>query len=95
MTDAKRFFIISAVLCFGLGICFFGYFNYLEYQARQALPPEMRAPEAIQNVYDGAVCLSCDIAGTSLLILFFAIGTLTAVPGGVYTVFSGNQPTLK
>jgi len=95
MTDGKRFFAISTLLCFGLGIGFFVYFNYLEYQARQALPPEMRTPEAIQNIYDGSVCLGCDITGMILLILFFAIGILTAVSCGIYAAFSRKQPILK
>jgi hypothetical protein len=95
MNDAKRFSVISITLSFGLGIFFFLYFNYLEYQARQTLPPEMRTPEAIQNVYDGTVCLSCDIAGTGLMFLFSAIGIFIAVLWGTYTVVSKKQSTLK
>jgi hypothetical protein len=95
MSDARKFFVISAMLSFGLGILFFAYFNYLEMQERQKLPAEMRTPEAVQNVYDGAVCLSCDIAGTGLLFLCFAIGTFTAVLWGIYEVISKKQSALQ
>ena len=95
MNAAKRFFAISTALGFGLGIIFIAYFNYLEYQARQNLPPEMRTPEAIQNIYDGAVCLGCDAAGAALFILFSAIGTLTAVDWGISAAFSKKKPVLK
>jgi hypothetical protein len=95
MREARRFFIISSAVSFALGVFFFAYFNYLEYSARQALPPEMRTSEAIRNVYDGAVCPSCEMAGTGLLFLFFAIGTLIAFFWGIYGVFSKKQATLK
>jgi hypothetical protein len=95
MPDAKRFFAISATLSFGLGIVFLAYFNYLEYQARQDLPPEMRTPEAIQYYYDGSVCLGCDVAGAALFILFSAIGTLTAGLWGISATLSKKQPARK
>lgn len=95
MTAAKRFFAISTTLSFGLGIIFFAYFNYLEYQERQNLPAEMRTTEAIQYYYDGSVCLGCDVAGAVLFILFSAIGTLTAVGWGILAAFPKKQPVLK
>jgi hypothetical protein len=55
----------------------------------------MRTPEAIQNIYDGSVCLACDMKATALLILFSATGTLTAVVWGISAAFSKKQPVLK
>jgi len=95
MTDTRKFFVISAALNFGLGLLFLVYFNYLEYQARQELSPEMRTPEAIQSIYDGSVCLGCDISATILLILFSVIGTFIAVSWGIYETFFTKQQTLK
>jgi len=95
MKDTRKFFVIPTILSFGIGIIFFVYFNFLEHQARQKLPPEMRTPESIQNIYDGAVCLSCETTGTALLFLSFAIGAFIVVLCGVYEVFSKNRTTLK
>ena len=55
----------------------------------------MRTPEAIQRIYDGSVCLGCDISATILLILFFAIGTFIAVLWGIYETFFTKQQTFK
>ncbi len=54
----------------------------------------MRTPEAIQNIYDGSVCLGCDISAMILLILFFAIGTFVTVLWGMYETFPAKQQTL-
>ena len=94
MKNTSKAFAISTTICFGLGIAFFLYFHFLEYQARQKLPPEMRTPEAIQNIYDGSVCLGCDISAMILLILFFAIGTFVTVLWGMYETFPAKQQTL-
>ena len=88
MTDARRFFVLSTALSFGLGITSFLYFYFLEYQARQNLSPEMKTPEAIQKYYDGAVCLGCDIAAILLLAVFFAVGIMMLVLWGFYEAFS-------
>jgi hypothetical protein len=95
MTDARKFFVLSTPLSFGLGIASFVYFYYLEYEARQKLSPEMKTPEAIQKYYDGSVCLGCDIAGIGLMLLFFALGILTTVLWGIYEIFSKKQTLLK
>jgi len=95
MKSTSKAFAISTAICFGLGIGFFLYFHFLEYQARQKLPTEMRTPEAIQRIYDGSVCLGCDISATILLILFFAIGTFIAVLWGIYETFFAKRQTFK
>jgi hypothetical protein len=79
MNDARKFCVISTGLSFAFGILLLIYFNYLEYQARQDLPPEMRTPEALQSYYDGSVCLGCDVAGISLLFLFCGLGSFFAL----------------
>lgn len=95
MIDAKRFFAGSAALGFGSGIISRVYFQYLEHQARQGLPPELRTPEAIESIYDGAVCLSCETTGTVLSLLFFSIGFLALISWGIFTAFPNKQLTLK
>ena len=95
MIDAKRFFACSAPLGFGLGIISWVYFQYLEHQARHELPPKLRTPEAIQSIYDGAVCLSCETTGTVLSLVFFSIGFLALISWGVFTALSNKQLTLK
>lgn len=95
MKDTSKAFAISTILCFGLGIGFFLYFHFLEHQARQNLPPDMRTPEAIQNVYDGSVCLGCDISAMILLLLFLGIGTVIAISWGIYEAFSSRQKTVS
>ena len=94
MKNISKAFAISTAICFGLGIGFFLYFYFLEYQARQKLPPEMRTPEVIQNIYDGSVCLGCDLSAMFLLALFFAIGTFVAVLWSVYEIVSRKQQAL-
>ena len=95
MKNTSKAFAIATTICFGLGIGFFLYFHFLEYQARQKLPPEMRTPEAIQAFYDGSVCLGCDVSATIVLILFFAIGIFIAVLRGIHETFSTKKQELK
>ncbi len=91
MKNTSKAFALSSIICFATGIGFFLYFQFLEYQARQKLPVEMRTPEVIQSVYDGSVCLGCDVSGMILMILFFACGTVILLLWGIYKYFSTNQ----
>lgn len=88
MSATRKTFIISAAFFFGLGVLFLVYFIYLEHQARQELPPEMRTPEAIQYYYDGSVCLGCDISGMISFMIFSSIGILILIIWGIYEAFS-------
>ena len=88
MSDGRKFFIFTAAFFFGLGILFPLYFVYLEHQARQELPPEMRTPEAIQKYYDGSVCLGCDISGIASFMIFSAVGIFIVIIWGIYETFS-------
>jgi len=91
MTDTRKFFVISAALNFGLGLLFLVYFNYLEYQARQELSPDMRTPEAIQKYFDGSVCLGCDIPGMVLMLLFFSIGIFAILLWTAYEIITAKR----
>ena len=94
MNDARKIFAISTGLSFAFGILSLIYFNYLEYQARQDLPPEMRTPEALQ-FYDGSVCLGCDISGIGLLFLFCGLGSFFALIWGIYETFQTKQKSFE
>lgn len=91
MKNTRKALAISITICLGLAILFLVYSRYLEYQARQQLPPGMKTPEAIQYYYDGSVCLSCDIAGMALFILFTAIAAIIAIVWGIYEYFSTKR----
>jgi uncharacterized protein YneF (UPF0154 family) len=95
MKNTSKALAIATTICFALGIGFFLYFHFLEYQARQKLPPEMRTPEAIQALYDGSVCLGSDISATLSLTLFFAIGIFIAVLREIHKTFSKKRQELK
>ena len=95
MKNTSKALAIATTICFALGIGFFLYFHFLEYQARQYLPPEMRTPEAIQALCDGSVCLGCDISATISLTVFFVIGIFIAVLRGIHETFSAKQQELK
>jgi hypothetical protein len=95
MKNTSKALAVATTICFGLGIGFFLYFHFLEYQARKELPPEMRTPEAIQALYDGSVCLGCDVSAMMSLVLFFAMGIFIAVLRELHENFSTKQEKLK
>ena len=78
MTTLSKVIVILMFGSFAFGIFWKVYFDYLEYEARLGLPPEMRTQEAIQQYYDGAACLTCGVSGTALMTLFFGGGILLA-----------------
>ena len=56
----------------------------MEYQARTALPPEEQTAEAIAALYDGAVCLRCDLGRYLLVIYGFLAFIPTLIGWGIY-----------
>ena len=91
MNDGRKVFVISSVLCFGLGFVGVIYMTVLEYQARLELPPEMQTPEAIQMYYDGAVCLSCDISRIFFALLSIGLGIIILLGWGIYEVLIARR----
>jgi hypothetical protein len=90
MNESRGAFLFTCILCFGLGIIGVVAMTIMEFQARQTLPPEMQTPEAIQSIYDGAVCLSCDLNRTMFGILGFGSGILVLMFWGIYEVVRGR-----
>ena len=89
MSDLRKAFLFTSILCFGIGIVGVVAMTTMEYQARQALPPEMQTPEAVQSLYDGAVCLSCDLNRIMFAILGFGSGIIVLLFWGIYEVIGG------
>ena len=56
----------------------------MEHQARAALPPDEQTAEAIATLYDGAVCLKCDLS-RYLLFISGSLAFVTVLIGwGIY-----------
>ena len=58
----------------------------MEYEARAALPPEQQTAEAIATLYDGAVCLGCDLSAIFVAMLGSAAVVISLLTWGVYEV---------
>jgi hypothetical protein len=95
MSDSRKAFLFTSIFCFGLGIIGVMAMTIMEFQARQTLPPAMQTPEAIQSLYDGAVCLSCGLNRIVFGILGFGSGILVLLFWGIYETVGGirKQPS--
>ena len=81
----KVFSITVALLVLGT-IVGIAVLTIMENQARAALPPEQQTAEAIATIYDGAVCLGCDL-GRIFFGMFGAIAVmLSLLAWAVYEV---------
>jgi hypothetical protein len=77
MSDGKKFLFLLGILIVGGSLVGAGYMIISEFQARAALPAEMRTAEIIQKEFDGAVCLGCETSA------YFFIGIAVIVGAAV------------
>ncbi len=77
-------------LCVGCAIVGVIAMTIMEAQARWALPPEMRTPEAIQYNFDGAVCLKCDIFRMFFVIFGFGLAGILTLLWVIYEAVTGG-----
>lgn len=89
MNDARKLFSLGAVLCLVIAVVGIATMTIMEYQARQALPPEEQTVEAIASLYDGAVCLWCDISRIWFAMFGFASVTAVLFGWGIYEAIRG------
>ena len=61
MKTARKVFLVSALGFFIVTVAGIVAMTLMEHNARMALPSEQQTPEAIERLYDGAVCLACDL----------------------------------
>ena len=84
MNRGSKSFLVMIAL--SLGFAFVGVIamTIMEEQARWALPAEMRTPKAIQDQYDGAVCLACDIYRSLFALFGFGFAGIISLLWVVY-----------
>ncbi len=91
MNDARKAFLIAAGLCFVIAVSGVISMSIMEYQARQALPPEEQTADALATLYDGAVCLGCDISRMWFAMFGFASVTAILLGWGIYEAVSRSR----
>ena len=77
-------FLITVVVLIGLTLAGVGAMTVMEQQARAALPPGEQTAAVIESVYDGAVCLSCDITKMVILIFGSLVTATVVLSWGIY-----------
>lgn len=89
MKNVRLAFFLTSAFCFVAGMTGVIAMWVMEYRASQALPPEMRTPEAIQACCDGSVCLGCDVAGMAFGAMGLVSSLLVFACWGIYELITG------
>lgn len=86
MNDYRKAFLVILVLALIITIAGIVGMSVMEYQARAALPIDQQNAKAIAEMYDGAVCLGCDLARMSFAMFGSAFVVLALFCWGIYEI---------
>src|SRR5687767_353747 len=92
MDKARVIFLITVVVIIGITLAGVIAMTVMEQHARDALPAGEQSAVVIESVYDGAVCLWCDITKMAILILGSLVTGTVLLSWGIYeSILAGSR----
>lgn len=86
MNRVRKIFLIVLALALIATISGVVTMTVMEYQARAALPGAEQNAQTIAQLYDGAVCLGCDLMRVAIGMFGGAFVVLTVFCWGIYEI---------
>ena len=92
MDKARVIILITIVIIVGITLAGVIAMTVMEQQGRNALPAGEQSAVVIQSVYDGAVCLWCDITKMAILIVGSLVTGTVLLSWGIYeSILAGSR----